>query len=107
MSRPCFADSSDGCDNHGRRKPVRDKVSAVIDQLRPIIRSDGGDVFLRRVDEHDGVVVIELAGGCGPCPSANTTLEAGIERIVKDRVDGVHEVRQPRPDDVFETPVQL
>lgn len=86
---------------------MRDKVSAVVDQLRPIIRGDGGDIVVRRVDEHEGLVVIELAGGCGPCPSANIALEAGIQRIVKDRVDGVREVRQPRPDDVFETPVQI
>lgn len=86
---------------------MRQKVSAVIDLLRPIIRGDGGDIFLRRVDEREGLVVIELTGGCGPCPSANLTLEAGIEQIVKDRVDWVREVRQPRPDDVFETPVRL
>ena len=44
-------------------------------------------------DEANGVVDIELLGACGGCPMSTMTLKAGIERILKDRVPGLNEVR--------------
>ena len=44
------------------------------------------------VDEATGVVTVELVGACGTCPASTQTLKAGIERIMRDRVDGVTEV---------------
>jgi len=72
---------------------VRDKVQATIEVIRPAIQADGGDIFLRDVSE-DGVVTVELTGACVSCPASTVTLKAGVERILKDRVPGVTEVRQ-------------
>lgn len=77
---------------------MRDKVAEVIEIVRPAIQADGGDIELLDVDEAQGVVTVELSGACVSCPASTVTLKAGIERIMKDRVPGVTEVRQPGED---------
>ncbi len=69
-----------------------EKVQATIEAIRPAIQADGGDIFLRGVDTETGVVQVELVGACVSCPASTVTLKAGIERILKDRVEGVTEV---------------
>lgn len=70
-----------------------EKVEQVIEIIRPAVQADGGDVYLRDVDTETGVVTVELVGACVSCPASTVTLKAGIERIMKDRVPGVTEVR--------------
>ena len=72
---------------------LRSKVEEVIEVVRPIIQADQGDVVLHDVDEESGVVTVELVGACVTCPASSQTLKAGLERIMKDRVPGVTEVR--------------
>ena len=64
-----------------------------IEAIRPALQSDGGDVRVVNLDEVNGIVDIELMGACGGCPMSTMTLKAGIERILKDRVEGLTEVR--------------
>ncbi len=64
-----------------------------IEAIRPALQADGGDISLVAVDEATGVVDVELVGACGSCPASTLTLRAGIERILKDRVEGVTSVR--------------
>ncbi|NQY56405.1 MAG: NifU family protein [Ilumatobacteraceae bacterium] len=71
---------------------MREQVEATIEVIRPALQADGGDIVLRDVDADTGVVEVELVGACGTCPVATQTLKAGIERIMRDRVDGVTEV---------------
>lgn len=72
--------------------PMRAGVEEAIDAIRPALQMDGGDVTLIGVDEETGKVEIELIGACVGCPASTMTLKAGIERILKDRVDGITEV---------------
>jgi Fe-S cluster biogenesis protein NfuA len=72
--------------------PMREQVEAVIEMIRPALQSDGGDIVLLDVDEDTGVVEVELVGACGSCPSSTMTLKAGVERIMRDRVEGVTEL---------------
>lgn len=72
-------------------KSLRDRVAAVIDTLRPVVQSDGGDLELVDVDE-DGVVSVRLHGACVGCPSAGMTLSLGIERNLKQQVPEVTRV---------------
>jgi Fe-S cluster biogenesis protein NfuA len=74
------------------RTVLKEKVLATIDVIRPALQADGGDIVLRDVDEETGVVSVTLIGACGTCPVSTQTLKAGIERIMRDRVDGVTEV---------------
>ena len=69
---------------------VREKVEAVLNQIRPMLVADGGDVEL--VDVNEGVVKVKLTGACGGCPMASMTLQHGIERTLKEKVPEVKEV---------------
>ncbi len=71
---------------------MRAGVEEAIDAIRPALQMDGGDITLLGVDESTGVVDIELIGACVGCPASTMTLKAGIERILKDRVEGITEV---------------
>jgi Fe-S cluster biogenesis protein NfuA len=70
---------------------MREQVSQVIDQLRPVIRADGGDLELVEVSD-DGIVTLRLQGSCTGCGSAAATLRSGIERWIRRKVPGVREV---------------
>ncbi|MFZ8966677.1 MAG: NifU family protein [Ilumatobacteraceae bacterium] len=71
---------------------MRSQVEETIEVIRPALQADGGDIVLRDVNEDTGVVSVTLVGACGTCPASDQTLKAGIERIMRDRVDGVTEV---------------
>ena len=71
---------------------MRTQVEETIEAIRPALHADGGDIILRDVNEETGVVSVTLIGACGTCPASSQTLKAGIERIMRDRVDGVTEV---------------
>ena len=71
---------------------MRDQVETTIEVIRPALQADGGDIVLHNVNETTGVVEVELTGACVGCPASTQTLKAGIERIMRDRVDGVTEV---------------
>ena len=71
---------------------MRKQVEETIEAIRPALQADGGDIVLRDVDETTGVVTVTLVGACGTCPASGQTLKAGVERIMRDRVDGVTEV---------------
>jgi Fe-S cluster biogenesis protein NfuA len=64
-----------------------------VDAIRPALQADGGDMRVLEYDQDSGIVDIELMGACGGCPMSSMTLKAGIERILKDRVPGLNEVR--------------
>jgi Fe-S cluster biogenesis protein NfuA len=71
---------------------LKEQVEQALGDVRPALQADGGDIVLRDVDEVTGVVSVTLVGACGTCPASTQTLKAGIERIMRDRVDGVTEV---------------
>jgi Fe-S cluster biogenesis protein NfuA len=71
---------------------MRAQVLETIEVIRPALQADGGDIELRDVDEATGVVTVSLVGACGTCPASTQTLKAGVERIMRDRVDGITEV---------------
>lgn len=75
------------------RGAMQELLLEAMEAIRPALQSDGGDMRLLSVDEETGVVDIELMGACGGCPMSSLTLKAGIERILKDRVAGITEVR--------------
>jgi Fe-S cluster biogenesis protein NfuA len=69
-----------------------ERVRTTIEAIRPAVQADGGDILFHGVDDR-GTVTVELVGACVSCPASTLTLKAGIERILKDRVDGVTAVR--------------
>jgi Fe-S cluster biogenesis protein NfuA len=71
---------------------VKEKVKEVLDQIRPSLQADGGDVKLVEVTE-DGVVKLELQGACAGCPMSQMTLKMGIEKNLKKFIPEVKEVQ--------------
>jgi Fe-S cluster biogenesis protein NfuA len=82
--------------DHDRR--VSDLVE-LIDVVRPAVEADGGTLHLRAVDTDSGEVTVQLAGACGSCAVASLTLEGGITRIMRQRLDWVTEVHGSVEDD--------
>ena len=70
---------------------MQDQVRKIVDQLRPVIQADGGDLELVNVSD-DGIVTLRLRGSCTGCGSAAATLRNGIERWIRNKVPGVREV---------------
>ncbi len=69
---------------------MKESVQAVIDQIRPMLQKDGGDVELVGVD--GGVVTVRLQGACKGCPMSQMTLKNGIEKFLKQQLPEVDRV---------------
>lgn len=63
-------------------------VQEVLDEIRPALQADGGNVELLEVSE-DGIVKLEMVGACAGCPMATITLRAGIERLLFERIPDI------------------
>ena len=71
---------------------TNENVEKVLDELRPFLMADGGNV---EVVELDGPIVkVRLQGACGSCPSSTMTLKMGIERKMRESIPEVSEVVQ-------------
>ena len=71
---------------------MREQVEKVLDEVRPALQADGGDIELVDVNEETGVVEVKLVGACAGCPMSQLTLQMGVERILKGKVPGVTKV---------------
>ncbi|TYQ27301.1 NifU family protein [Pseudanabaena sp. UWO310] len=71
---------------------TRENVENVLDELRPYLMSDGGNVEL--VDIEGPIVKLRLQGACGSCPSSAMTLRMGIERKLKEEIPEISEIEQ-------------
>jgi len=69
---------------------MKEKVEAVLNDIRPMLQRDGGDVEL--VDIQGGTVKVRLQGACAGCPMSQMTLKNGIERVLKERIPEVTSV---------------
>jgi len=80
---------------------IVEKVEKALNNIRPYLEADGGDVKVLEVDK-DMNVVLELLGNCGLCPMSTMTLKAGVEEAIKREVPeikSVHAVNVTSPDD--------
>lgn len=68
------------------------QLMELIEMVRPIIQQDGGDLVLVSADVAAGVVELQLQGACSSCAISSSTLQAGVERILKERLSWVKEV---------------
>ena len=63
---------------------MKEAVQSALNEIRPSLQADGGDVEL--VDVEDGIVKVRLTGACGGCPMSQMTLKQGIETYVKKKI---------------------
>lgn len=71
---------------------MEEEVKKIIEEIRPSLQADGGDVELVDVDEKTGVVKVKLQGACVGCPMSQMTLQEGIGRALKNKIKGVKEI---------------
>lgn len=69
---------------------TRENVESVLDELRPYLMADGGNVELVEID--GPVVNLRLQGACGSCPSSSMTLKMGIERKLRESIPEISQV---------------
>ena len=69
---------------------MREQVEKSLQNIRPMLQADGGDVEL--VDVEDGIVKLRLQGACAGCPGAQMTLKMGVERQLKQDIPDVKAV---------------
>ena len=70
---------------------MREEVIQAIQDVRPSLQADGGDIeFIDLTDE--GLVTVKLTGACNGCPMAQVTLKQGVEQYLKEKVPGVSSV---------------
>ena len=70
---------------------MEEKVKTALENVRPSLQADGGDVEFVSLSE-DGVVSVKLTGACGSCPMAQMTLKMGIENYLKKEIPQVNSV---------------
>lgn len=71
---------------------TQENVETVLDELRPYLMADGGNVELVEID--GPVVKVRLQGACGSCPSSAMTLKMGIERKLRQMIPEIAEIEQ-------------
>ena len=69
---------------------MQEKVEEVLNQIRPSLMRDGGNVEL--IDVNDGKVQLRLTGACAGCPMSTITLKMGIEKTLKKEIPEIKEV---------------
>jgi Fe-S cluster biogenesis protein NfuA len=90
---PTPADGSDRPRLDGEARADRlVALTKLIDLMRPAVQADGGDLVLISADVETGVVEVQLQGACSSCAISSATLQGGVERILRDRLDWVTEV---------------
>jgi len=72
-------------------------VNKVLDEIRPYLISDGGNVSIDRIDEETRDVYLKLEGACGSCPSSTVTMQMGIERVLRENFTTLGQVLQVQP----------
>jgi Fe-S cluster biogenesis protein NfuA len=79
-------------------------LNELVDLMRPAVQADGGDLVLLSADVETGDIEVQLQGSCSSCAVSSTTLQAGVERILKERLDWVNEVHGSVDEDIdYET----
>ncbi len=64
---------------------MKEKINAALDQIRPILQRDGGDIEFVDVTE-DNIVKVRLQGHCAGCPGARMTLSNVVEQVLKNEM---------------------
>jgi Fe-S cluster biogenesis protein NfuA len=69
---------------------MKEKVEAVINEIRPLLQGDGGDIELVGIEGN--VVKVRLRGACAGCPGAQMTLKMAVERRIKAKIPEIERV---------------
>jgi len=71
---------------------MKEHVEKILEEIKPRLRSDGGDIEVVSVDEGQGIVNVRFLGACSGCPMAAMTLKGITEEILRQNVPGFKEL---------------
>jgi len=83
-------------DEEGPLELTWENVDLVLEEMRPFLIADGGNVAISEID--GPVVRLELQGACGTCPSSTQTMKMGLERKLREKIPEIQEVVQSMPE---------
>jgi Fe-S cluster biogenesis protein NfuA len=89
ISRTTASEPIDDAERDRRRA----ELDELLDLMRPAVQADGGDLAVVEVDYDAGVVEVQLQGACGSCAISAVTLQGGVERLLKERLAWITEVK--------------
>lgn len=70
---------------------IKQKITTELENVRPFLQNDGGDIELVEITD-DYTVIVKLLGACGTCPTSVITLKMGVENYLKQKIPEVKEV---------------
>lgn len=71
---------------------VKINVEKALEEIRPFLQSDGGDISLLSIEENDTIVKVQLQGACVGCSVNQMTLKSGVEMTIKKYVPQIERV---------------
>jgi len=71
---------------------MEERIKKIIDELKPALQADGGDIEFIDYNKKNGVVRVELAGACSYCPMSAVTLKQVIEKKIRDEIPEIKQV---------------
>ena len=92
MESPFSSASASASDDGGPLPLTLENVELVLDDMRPYLLADGGNVAVRDID--GATVILELQGSCGTCPSSSMTMKFGLEKGLLERIPEIVAVEQ-------------
>jgi Fe-S cluster biogenesis protein NfuA len=72
---------------------LKERVSVLIDKVKPALEADGGGIELVDILEDEGVVLVNLTGACHGCPMSTMTIKGYVEQTIKEEIPEIKEVR--------------
>ncbi|HLP47778.1 MAG TPA: NifU family protein [Candidatus Deferrimicrobium sp.] len=72
---------------------LKERVSAVIEKVRPTLEADGGGIELVDVLEDEKVVLVNLTGACHGCPMSTMTIKGFVEQTIIEEIPEIKEVK--------------
>ncbi len=73
-------------------KNIEEKIKKVLEEIRPSLQADGGDIEFVEWDAERGIVKVSMMGMCTHCPMSQITLKEGVEAELKKAIPDVKEV---------------
>jgi len=98
-----FVSAGSGSNSNTYLDFTKENVDKVLDEVRPYLIQDGGNVAVVAIDQETRSISLSLQGACGSCPSSTTTMKMGIERVLKENFYGLGEIKAVDNNSVIQT----
>ena len=77
---------------NSKNNKIKEEIKSIIDDLRPYLNMDGGDVEFIKYDEAEKTVYVKMYGACAMCMMQDDTLESGLLYALQDKIPEIKKV---------------